>query len=75
MMTLACLVTFGIALASYEIGIHLGDEAEGIIVLALIACLISGLLSLILLPWFLKAGLLLMLLISKFYFPSSVTRR
>lgn len=74
-MTLACLVTFGIALASYEIGVHLSDEAEGIIVLALVACLVFGLLSLILLPWFLKAGMLLMLLISKLYFPSSVVRR
>ncbi|GEM_PF-5738873 len=74
-MTLACFVTLGIALASYEIGIHLSDEAEGIIVLALIACLVFGLLSLILLPWFLKAAILLVLLVSKFYLPSSAVRR
>lgn len=74
-MIFACLVTLAIALVSYEIGIHLSDEAEGIIVLALVACLVFGLLSLILLPWFLKVVVLLALLVSKLFLPSSVVRR
>lgn len=75
MMNLACLITFGIAFASYEIGIHLSDEAEGMIVLALVTCLVFGLLSLIFLPWFLKAVIVLALLISKVYLPASRVRR
>lgn len=75
MMLFGCLVTLAIACVSYEIGIHLSEEAEGIIVLALIGCILFGLLSLILLPWYLKSAVLLVLLISKLYFPTSTIRQ
>lgn len=75
MMLFGCLVTLAIACVSYEIGIHLSEEAEGIIVLALIGCILFGVLSLILLPWYLKSAVLLVLLISKLYFPASTLRQ
>jgi hypothetical protein len=75
MMLFGCLVTLAIACVSYEIGIHLSEEAEGIIVLALIGCILFGFLSLILLPWYLKSAVLLILLVSKLYFPSSTIRQ
>ncbi len=74
MMLLACLMTLAIAYGSYEIGIHLNEDAEGMIVLALIACIIFGFLSLVFLPWYLKALVLGALLLSKLYFPTSVLR-
>lgn len=75
MMLLICLMTLAIACVSYEIGIHLSDEAEGIIILAMIACVICGFLSLIFLPWYLKSAILVVLLLSKRYFPTSVSRQ
>jgi len=75
MMLLGCLMTLAIACMSYEIGIHLSEEAEGIIVLALIACVLFGFLSLVLLPWYLKSIVLFALLVSKLYFPASTIRQ
>ena len=75
MMLLICLMTLAIACVSYEIGIHLSDEAEGIIVLAMIACVIFGFLSLIFLPWYLKSAMLVILLLSKRYVPTSISRQ
>ena len=75
MMLLICLMTLAIACVSYEIGIHLSDEAEGIIILAMIACIIFGLLSLFFLPWYLKSAMLVILLLSKLFFPTSAIRQ
>ncbi|MGF1496148.1 MAG: hypothetical protein ACFB8W_04905 [Elainellaceae cyanobacterium] len=70
-MDLVCIVSLAIAIASFNIGTHLSEEAEGITVLALVACVVSAMLCLIYLPMILKLAILLMLLGSKLYWPTS----
>ncbi|MEB3357385.1 MAG: hypothetical protein VKK04_11720 [Synechococcales bacterium] len=70
-MDLVCLISLAIAIGSFNIGTHLSEEAEGITVLALVACLGSGVLCLIYLPIILKLAILLVLLGSKLYWPAS----
>lgn len=75
MMLFASLLTLAIALVSYEVGVHLQEDAEGIIILALVMGIVFLLISLVLLPWYLKLPILLGLLISKWYLPASVIRQ
>ncbi|HEY9818199.1 MAG TPA: hypothetical protein V6D20_20700 [Candidatus Obscuribacterales bacterium] len=58
------LIALGLAIASFYVGTHLAEEAEGITLLALLVALFCLFVSLFLTPWFIKLVLIGLLLMS-----------